>query len=305
MESTLQNISNEIAKLVKEFEPRVVAVHARAHYPSSGVHWRPGVIVTADHALRREEDIQLTVSGGKKVSAALAGRDAGTDLAVLKADGLESLAPRAARPEAALGSRVGDLALVLARSPESGLNASLGAVSAVSGPWRTWRGGRLDRYIRLDAKLFPNSSGGAVVDYRGGLVGIATSALSRIAGLAIPAESVDRVVNALLEKGRVPRGYFGMGVQPVAIPEGLRSSLSLANKSGMMIVNVEPGGPADKAGILLGDIVVSLEDANIEEIEDLLSFSDADVIGKPVRARIIRSGRPQYLTMTAGERPEK
>ena len=227
MQSSLVSLSNELAKLVEEFQSHVVAVHARAHYPSSGVHWRPGIVVTADHTVGREEDIQVTLPGGERVDATLAGRDSGTDIAVLKVEGLGPAAAPAGGGDAAT---VGELALVLGRSPDSGPNASLGVISALSGPWRTWRGGRLDQYIRLDATLFPNSSGGAVVDCRGRLLGIATSGLSRIAGLAIPASSVNRVVDALLEKGHVPRGYLGIGVQPVAIPEALRTSLSVTGK---------------------------------------------------------------------------
>ena len=198
---------------------------------------------------------------------------------------------------------VGELALVLGRSPDSGPNASLGVISAVSGPWRTWRGGRLDQYIRLDATLFPNSSGGAVVDCRGRLLGIATSGLSRIAGLAIPASSVNRVVDALLEKGHVPRGYIGVGVQPVAIPDALRTSLSVTGKTGVMVVKVEPGGPADRAGVLLGDILLGIGNTQLEQIEELQSFSDSGVIGKPVKAKLIRAGKLQEVEITVGERP--
>jgi len=167
MQSSLLSFSSELAKLVEKFESEIVVVHARPHYPSSGVQWRPGIIVTADHTIRREEDIQVTLPGGQTVSASLAGRDAGTDIALLRVEGLSSPTGHAGHATAA---RAGELALVLGRSPASGPNASLGVVSAVSGPWRTWRGGRLDQYIRLDATLFPNSSGGAVVDCRGPFV---------------------------------------------------------------------------------------------------------------------------------------
>jgi S1-C subfamily serine protease len=299
MQSALVSLSNELATLVEEFQSHVVAVHARAHYPSSGVHWRPGTIVTADHTIRQEEDIQVTLAGGKRVDATLAGRDPGTDIAVLKVEGLGSSAIPVGGGDPA---KVGELALVLGRSPDSGPNASLGVVSAFSGPWRTWRGGRLDHYIRLDATLFPNSSGGAVVDCHGRLLGIATSGLSRIAGLAIPVPSVNRVVDALLEKGHVPRGYLGIGVQPVAIPDALRTSLSVTGKNGVMVMKVEPGGPADQAGVLLGDILVGLGNAQIEEIEDLQSFSDSGVIGKPVKAKLIRAGALREVTITVGER---
>ena len=302
MQSTLASFSNELAKLVEDFQPYVAAVHAGSRFPSSGVHWRPGIIVTADHTIRREEDIQVTLPDGKRADAVLAGRDPGTDLAALKVEGLGSPATQTGGGDAV---KAGELALVLGRSPDSGPNASLGVISAVSGPWRTWRGGRLDNYIRLDATMFPNSSGGAVVDVRGRLLGIATSALSRIAGLAIPASSVNRVLDVLVAKGHVPRGYLGIGAQPVGIPEALRANLSLTAKSGIMVVKVEAGGPADKAGMLLGDILVSLGDAPLEEFEDLQSISDSGIIGKQVKARVIRAGAIQELTITVGERPGK
>jgi len=302
MQSTLASLSSELAKLVEEFQPYVVAVHARGHYPSSGVHWRPGIIVTADHTVRRDEDIQVTLPDGKRADAVLAGRDPGTDLAALKVDGLGSPAPQTGGGDPV---KAGELALVLGRSPDSGPNASLGVVSAVSGPWRTWRGGRLDNYVRLDATMFPNSSGGAVVDVRGRLLGIATSALSRVAGLAIPASSVNRVLDALVAKGHVPQGYLGIGAQPVGIPDALRTSLALTARSGIMVVKVEAGGPADQAGVFLGDILVSLGDTTLEEFEDLQSVSDSGIIGKQVKARVIRAGAIHELSITVGERPGK
>jgi len=300
MQSSLLSLSNEMAKLVEEFQPYVVAVHARAHRPSSGVHWRPGIVVTADHTIRRDEDIQVTLPDGKRVDATLAGRDAGTDIAALRVEGL---GPPVAHAKESDSAKVGEWALVLGRSPDSGPNASLGIISACSGHWRTWRGGQLDKYIRLDATLFPNSSGGAAVDCRGGLLGIATAGLSRIAGLAIPASSVNRVVDALVAKGHLPRGYLGIGAQPVGIPEALRASLSLTGKYGIMVVKVEPGGPADQAGLLLGDILVGLGGAPVEGLEDLLSFSDSGAIGKPFKGQVIRAGSLREVEITIGERP--
>jgi S1-C subfamily serine protease len=302
MQKALVSLSDELAKLVAEFQSEVVAVHARPRYPSSGVHWRPGLVVTADHTLRREEDIQVTIDGGKTVSATLVGRDPGTDLALLKVDGLGSPRSRANGGESA---RVGELALVLGRSPDSGPNASLGIISAVSGPWRTWRGKRLDQYIRLDVNFFPNSSGGAVVDGQGRLLGIATAGLSRIAGLAIPAATVDRVVGALLEKGHVPSAYLGVGIQPVAIPDALRTRLALPNRSGVMVVSVEPDGPASRAGMFLGDILVSLGEEQVEQIEDLQSVLESLGVGKAAKARLIRAGALQEVAITSEERPGK
>jgi len=301
METVLSSLSNEISSLVQRISPSVVAVHARRHFPSSGVHWGPDLVVTADHTVAREEDIRVTTADAKILGATLIGRDPGADLAALKVPGLGR--PAAANAEAK--PVLGEFALVVGRSPDSGPNASLGIIGAVSGSWRTWRGGRLEQYVRLDAMLYPNSSGGAVVNSRGNILGIATSALSRVAGLAIPAADVTRVTSQLTEKGYVPQGYLGIGVYPVAIPENLQSKLSVQNSTGILILNVEKGGPADNAGVLLGDVLVSLNATSMEKIEDLQSFSASGVIGKPVNARIIRAGALIEKSITVGERPRK
>lgn len=299
MGNALVNLSNELASVVQAVSPNVVSVKARRHYPSSGVRWGTDV-VTADHTVHRDEDIAVTLADGKTVSAKLVGRDPGTDLAVLKMDASGS---SGAEPGRANAVQAGELALVVGRSPDSGVNASLGIISATSGSWRTWRGGQLDAYVRLDAKLFPQSSGGAVVNVRGEFVGIATSALSRIAGLAIPASTVKRVTEKLLEKGFVPRGYLGIGVQPVAFADEFRKKLSISNKSGLIVLTVEPSGPADKAGILIGDVLVGIGDVAIEQTDDLQVYSDSGVIGKAVSIKFIRGGALKESALTVGERP--
>jgi S1-C subfamily serine protease len=300
MESVLAGFSNEVAKIVTEASPNVVAVHARPHLPSSGVQWRPALIVTAGHTVRREEEIQVTLADGKMVTAAFAGKDRGTDLALLRVEGLATptLTTRAD------STHVGELALVLGRSPNSGPNVALGIISAVSGPWKTWRGGQLDQYIRLDATLFPASSGGAVVDIYGKVIGIATSALSRIAGLAIPAATVNRVVDVLLQRGASGRGYLGVALQTVAIPEGLRTQLSVANRSGALIVHVGSGSPAEEAGLLIGDILVGLDGKAIEMTEDLQSYLDAAATGKKVTAKFLRGGKPAEASIAIRARSQ-
>jgi len=300
----MEGLSQEIVRLVEEYAGDVAAVHARRHYASSGVHWRPGMVVTAAHTVRRDQDIHVTLAGGRSVPATLAGHDAGTDIALLKVEGLGAPAHAKHAGDAA-AAKAGELALILGRSPDSGPNASLGVISANSGAWRTWSGGRLERYIRLDATLFPNSSGGAVIDCRGEILGIATSGLSRIAGLAIPAASIDRVLDSLLDKGYLPRGYFGVGIQPVAIQEATRKELKIENRSGLMVMSVEPGGPAGEAGALPGDILVSAGGERLETAGDLQTFTDSGEIGKAVKVSAIRAGKPAELSVTVGERPER
>jgi serine protease Do len=155
----------------------------------------------------------------------------------------------------------------------------------------------------LDAKLFPQSSGGAVVNMKGEIIGIATSALSRIAGLAIPAATAKRVTEQLLERGFVPRGYLGIGVQSVALPEELRTRLAIPNRAGLMILTVEPDGPADKAGLLIGDIVIRLGDVLAERIDELQIYSGSGLIGKALQIHFIRGGVLQESTLTVAERP--
>jgi S1-C subfamily serine protease len=300
MESVLSSFSNELTNLVQRISPSVVAVHARRHFPSSGVHWGADLVVTADHTVAREEDIRVTLPDGKALAASLIGRDPGADLAALKVPGLGPAAAMNIQDKPALG----EFALIVGRSPDSGANASLGIIGAASGPWRTWRGGRLEQYIRLDATLYPNSSGGAVVNSRGGILGIATSALSRVAGLAIPSADVARVAAQLSEKGYVPQGYLGVGVYPVAVPENLKSKLGVQNSSGILVLNVEKNGPADRAGVLLGDVLLSLDSTPIEKIEDLQTFCASGVIGKPVNARLMRAGAPIEKSITPAERPQ-
>jgi S1-C subfamily serine protease len=181
----------------------------------------------------------------------------------------------------------------------------MGIISAASGPWRTWRGGKLDAYIRLDARLFPQSTGGAVVNARGEIIGIATSALSRVAGLAIPVATVKRVAEKLLEKGFVPRGYLGIGVQPVPFSEELQKRLSIPNKGGLILLTVESDGPADKAGLLIGDIVTGVGDVRVEQTSDLQAYSDSGVIGKSVKIQFIRGGALKESTLTVVERPAR
>jgi serine protease Do len=300
MGNTLIDFSNELTGIVQKLSPFVVSVRARRRYPSSGLLWGSNVIVTAAHTVQQDEDITLTGADGKEASATLMGRDPGTDIAVLKA---EIAAPSGVSPVRTQAVSAGELALVVGRSPNSGANASMGIISAVSGPWKTWRGGELDGYIRLDARLFPQSSGGAVVNARGEIIGIATSALSRIAGLAIPVATLERVTAQIVERGFVPRGYLGIGVQPVPLPEELQKKLSVSNRAGLMILTVEPGSPADKAGLLIGDIVIALGDVRTEEIENLQTYTGSGLIGKNAKVQLIRGGVLQESSLTVGERP--
>ena len=297
----LESLSNDLAGAVERAGQSVVAIHARRRIPASGIHWRPGIIVAAHHTIQRDEEITVSLADGSTVTATLVGRDGTTDLAVLKVD--DAKVPVASFAEAS-GIRVGALVLALGR-PGSAITASMGVVSAVGGEWRTWHGGTIDRFVRLDISIYDGFSGGPLIDAGGRVLGINTSGLSRGAALAIPAETVNRVVDQLLKSGRVARGYLGLGMQAVRLPAALVERLSMPNDVGLMVVSAEPGGPGDKAGILIGDVLIALGDTPVSDPAELLGLLGGDQIGKPVSAKLIRAGEPTTISITVGERPQQ
>jgi S1-C subfamily serine protease len=300
LSDSLVSLSADLASAVEQAGQAVVAVHARPRFDSSGVHWKPGIIVTVDHALRRDEDIRITTSKGATLTAELVGRDPGTDLAVLRAKDLDTpLAARAEKP-----SQPGNVVLAVGRQKESAL-AAFGVLSGVAGPSQTWRGGKLDQVIRLDLALHPGAAGGAVVDASGKLIGIATAALSRVSVFAIPLATIDRIAEKLLAHGRIPRGYLGIGLQPASLPEHLITKLKLPAPSALIAVSVDAEGPAGTAGVMIGDVLVELAGRATAQPEDVQAILDTDSIGQKLKARILRGGALGELEITAGERPRK
>ena len=298
--STWRALSHESASVIEKAGGAVVAVHARRRIPASGVHWRPGIVVTAAHTLERDEEIIVTLPGGRTAGATLAGRDPSTDLAILKLEDPNL-------PVAELGDittlKVGHWVLAVGRTSEGGSRASLALVGVVGPAWRTWSGGLLDHTVRLDRNLHPNFSGGPAVDDQGRMLGINTSALSRYAAVVIPASTVERVAAELEQKGHIGRGYLGLGMQPVRVPRKLRESLNLSSETGIMIMRVEPDGPAERAGVMLGDVLVALDASPVRDIDDVQFYLRGEQIGKPVKASIIRGGTLAELVIAVGERP--
>jgi S1-C subfamily serine protease len=296
-------LSNDLAEAVARAGQAVVAVYARPRMPSSGVHWRQGVVVTADHTVRRDEEISVGLPDGRTVPAALAGRDASTDLAILTLTAAEL-------PVADIGDasalRVGHVILAVGRPGERGrgLSASWGVISALGGPWRSWHGGQIDQFIRPDVSLYPGFSGGPLVDAHGRVMGINTSG-PRSIPLTIPPATVNRVVGQLLEKGRIVRGYLGLGMQPVRLPERLKQSLNLRGMSGIIIVAVEPASPAEKAGLLIGDVLVALDGVPVGDTADIQALLGPERVGTAVSASIIRAGVLAERVITIGERPQR
>jgi len=296
--NALTELSNSLADAAEHAGRAVVAVHGRGRYPSSGVHWQPGLVVTSNHTIERDEDVAVTALDGTTSTAQLAGRDPSTDLAVLKISSGKIPAAEFANLDAI---RVGHFVLALAAA-DTGLGASLGVLSALGPAWTTWRGGHIDRFIRADLDLFPGFSGGPLVDVGGRVIGVNTSGLSRRFDLTISASTVTRVVEQLLSKGHITRGYLGLGMQPIRLPETQARALGLSSNTGIIVVSVEPEQAADKAGVLIGDVLVALEGSSIEDPEDILTLLGPDRIGKQLAVRILRAGALRDLTLTVGER---
>jgi S1-C subfamily serine protease len=293
----LMQLSNELSGAVQRSAAATVSVYARRRQAASGIVWAAGgMILTADHVIERDEEIQVGLPDGSKVTATILGRDPGTDLAVLRATGAEA-APIERGPVPGVGS----LVLAVARPDGEGPMATLGVVSAVGGPVRTGRGGQLDQFIRSDAILYPGFSGGPLVDGAGRAIGINTSHLGRGSGVAIPVEIAARIADAIMSHGHVRRGYLGISSQPVQLPAAAAANAG-GQSSGLLVLRVENDGPAEKGGLIIGDILVALAGQPVRDIDDLQRLLGGERVGQPTPATVLRGGEPRTLMLTIGER---
>ncbi len=297
-ENLLAAFSEGLTAAVEKAALYTLGVDARRRIPASGVAYAADLVLTVDHAIEREENIQVALADGTVHSASLAGRDPGSDLALIRLD--EPVLTPAAAPAA--GAKVGQPALSLGRPGNGAVEAGFGVISAVGGPVRTARGGLLKGYYRLDHVPYPGFSGGPLVDVDGGLLGINTSGLAMNAFLSIPAGLAWETAALLEQHGRVKRGYLGVRSQPVNLPEGAAAALRRDQKYGLLLVNVEDSSPAGKAGLIVGDILVGIGGQPVGDPDELMSALSADVAGKTISVEVLRGGQPLTLPVSLGER---
>lgn len=291
MSNPIADFSDRLAALVEQAAPSVVRVEARRWIGSSGIVWSAeGHIVTASHSVRGEQ-VEVGLPGGV-ATATLVGRDPSTDLALLKADMNGLKIPAWAEPD---GLKVGQVVLALGK-PGKNVRASLGILSNLGEEWRTPMGGKLERYIQPDVSLYPGFSGGPLLDAEGRFLGMNTRALRRDLALTIPAPTLRRVVERLMQHGGVRRGYLGVGAQPVRLPQ------SAGQESGLLLVSVEPGSPAEGGGLMLGDILLAINANPLRRLDDLLAQLAEMPAGTSVSLRILRGGQTQDVSVTLGER---
>ncbi|HSB90050.1 MAG TPA: trypsin-like peptidase domain-containing protein [Anaerolineales bacterium] len=297
MATTLEDLSRALAAAVESGGRSVVRVEGRRRLPASGIAWSDdGVIVTAHHTLERDEGIVVGLADGTEAAASLVGRDPSTDLAVLRVQGQRLEAATWAEEPSA---RVGHIVLALGR-PGATVLATQGIISALGEAWRTPSGGSVDRFFQTDVVMYPGFSGGPLVDASGQTLGLNTSALARGISLTIPSATLRRVTEALLRHGRIQRGYLGVGAQPVRLPEDVAAKAGQA--SGLMLASVEPDSPAGKGGLLLGDVLISLDGEPLRGMEDLLNALGSDRVGKTVEIGLLRGGQMSNVKVRLEER---
>jgi S1-C subfamily serine protease len=297
MSEVLTSLSTALAGLVESAGQRVVRIEGRSRLPASGVVFSAdGFIVTAHHVVERDDNLNVGLPDGRTVSAELAGRDPSTDLAVLRV----AASDLAAAPWVdAADLRVGNLILALGR-PGNTVQATFGIVSALGGSFRTSGGGEIDRYLQTDVVMYPGFSGGPLVTADGRFAGINSSALARGVSVTIPAATVKRVVETIVAHGHMPRGYLGIGIQPVRLDAGLQESLG--QQTGLMLMSVEAGGPAANAGLLQGDVVVAVDGTPIRQMDDLQSLLSSERVGRQVAVRLVRAGVVQEAAVEVGQK---
>jgi S1-C subfamily serine protease len=298
-ENILSTLSNELASAVASAGESTVTVNGRRRMPASGIVWAAGgVVVTANHVVERNEDITIASPDGRTLKADLVGRDPGSDLALLKveADGLVP-ATKATQP-----AKPGHLVLAVGRPGPSGPMASLGVVSLVGGSWRTPEGGSIEGFIRSDAAMLPGFSGGPLVDVSGSILGLNSSTLGRQGGLTLPVTTIDRVVDAIQKHGKVRRGFLGISAQAVAVNQRLAEELGLSQNRGLVVVGLEPDGPGEKQGLLIGDVIVEVGGTPVASVEELQDRLSGDVVGTEIEVRLVRGGALTNKSIVVGER---
>jgi S1-C subfamily serine protease len=292
-ESLAQQLSNDLAGAATRIAPSLVLLRGRRRRAASGTVIDPHSFLVSDHLLDAEEGIRAQTANGE-VTARVVGRDAATDLALLHVDG-GSLTPVAF---AAAPVQVGEIVLAVGRT-WTGLVAHPGFITHVSGPHQVSPGFRLEQAIHTSLEPFSGFSGGALVNVRGEVAGISTSALDRGRGLAIPAGDVARVVDSLRRHGRLRRGYLGISSLPVALPERQRQG---STERGLLVTSVAPGSPADAAQILVGDVILAIDDTSAVRPDDLAAYLSAERVGQRAALRVLRGVSPVQLDVTIGER---
>jgi S1-C subfamily serine protease len=296
MSATMHELSENIATLVRGVGPHIVRIDGRRRLAATGVIYsQDGLIVTAHHVVERDDALTVGLDDGTTHDAELIGRDPNSDIALLRVK-QTGLTPAQWTEPSALA--VGHLVLALGR-PGKSVQATLGVISALGGAWRTPAGAEVEHYLQTDVAMYPGFSGGPLLTADGSFAGINSSSLVRGISVALPKPTIVRVVNTLLAHGQMPRGFLGVGIQPVRLAHPLGEQSS--QETGLMVMSVEQAGPADAAGIIQGDILISANATTLRHVDDLQAFLSSTAAGSEVTIRLARSGELQTRPVTIGQ----
>lgn len=296
----LVELSDALSTAAERGGESTVLVNARRRMPASGIAYAKDLVLTANHVVERDEDILVALSDGTEFAATVLGRDPGSDLTLLKLERAEAVPAEPTKTPA----RVGQIALALGRPSNNGIEASLGTVSAIDGPFRTHRGGMLERYLRTDTIPYPGFSGGPLVAADGSVLGLNTSGLTRGAAITIPTDIAWNVAETLSKHGNIRRGYLGIRSQTVEIPTAMQNVLRQEQykSTGLLVMGVEDESPAAKGGLMVGDILIGVDGSPIKNHDDLFARLTGDVIGKSTPLEVLRGGELQSVNVVVGER---
>ena len=296
--TVLMELSDALADAAEQAGKATVLVNGRRRMPASGILFASDLVLTAEHVLEKNEDISVVAADGNEVKAKIAGRDAGTDIAVLHLD-----KPAGTVAEITYSpARLGQIALALARPSREGIEASLGTVSSIGGPVQTGRGGMLERYIRTDSISYPGFSGGPLVAADGTVLGMNTSGLSNGPAITIPADIAWKIAGILAQHGQIKRGYLGIRSQTVDLASAVQEALKRKQPTGLLVMSVENHSPAAKGGMIVGDILVAIAGNPVLHHDELFARLNGDLAGKSTPVEILRGGQPQTLNIVIGER---
>lgn len=292
-------LSESMASAAEKAGKYTVLVDARRRMPASGIVFTKDTILTAGHVVEREEDIKILLSDGTEVKARLIGRDPGTDLAVLKLDSAVAAPAEIAKTPA----RAGQFVLAIGRPSSDGIESSFGTINKIGGPVRTGRGGMLEKYIKTDVVSYPGFSGGPLINGEGELYGINTSGFGMGGeAITIPADVALKVAETLVKHGKIKRGFIGIRSQTVNLPVDAGSQLNREQETGLLIVGIEKDSPAEKGGLMIGDILVGVAGMAVEHHDELFAHLSGDVVGKSTPMDVLRGGKLQAVNVVVGER---
>jgi S1-C subfamily serine protease len=291
-------LSKSFSDTIEALQGSIVAVHSGGRSTSSGVVWRPGIVVTTHHGLRRRDGIKVLHSG-EPFQAELLGGDAGTDLAILRlpANGLKPVDSTSDQ-----GLRAGEVVLSIGRSRLGDISASSGIVARTGSAWRSWRRGQIDQLIRPDIQLYVGQSGSALVNEQRKVLGINSPALAREAVITIPTQTVDRIVDAVLEHGHVPRPFLGIAMQAVPVPDAARSLFPEEAEQALLVMHVEPGAPAAATGVMVGDLILSANSEPVHSVREILHRISGSRVGETISLVVIRGGIKVDLAVSVADR---